>query len=110
MTKRDLSASEAAAGFAALGSEPRLDVLRSLIRAGRDGLTIAEIQLRTAMPPSTLAHHLRLLRTAGLIEQTRNGRSVLSRARFAHLEALAGYLLDQCCADVAALAPRRAAS
>lgn len=106
MTKHTpIAADQAAAGFAALGSGPRLQVLRCLVRAGRDGLAIGEIQRRLEVPGSTLAHHLRILREAGLIEQARDGRSVLSRARFGHVAALAGYLMDQCCADVTPLVP-----
>lgn len=91
----------AAQGFAAIGSEPRLDVLLLLVKAGPDGLTVGDIQARTAMPASTLAHHLRFLTAAGLIEQERQGRSVINRARFDHLENLGGYLLKECCADQA---------
>jgi len=89
----------AAGGFAALGSEARLQVLLSLVRAGGDGLTVGEIQVRTGMAASTLAHHLRLLTTAGLVEQEKHGRSVINRAAFSHLEELAGYILKECCAD-----------
>ena len=89
----------AAGGFAALGSEARLQVLLSLVRAGGDGLTVGEIQVRTGMAASTLAHHLRLLTTAGLVEQEKLGRSVINRAAFSHLEELAGYILKECGAD-----------
>lgn len=99
----------AAEAFAALGSLPRLGVLRCLVRAGHEGLSIGEIQRRLDVPGSTLAHHLRILRDAGLIEQARDGRSVLSRARFDRVSALADYLVDQCCADVAPLAPAEVA-
>ena len=34
---------EAAQGFAAIGSEPRLDVLLSLVRAGPEGLSLIHI-------------------------------------------------------------------
>lgn len=93
---------QAAQGFAAIGSEPRLQVLLLLVKAGPDGMTVGEVQARTGMAASTLAHHLRFLASAGLIEQQRDGRSVFSRARFDHLERLGGYLLDECCADSAA--------
>ena len=46
---------EAAQGFAAMGSEARLQVLRCLVRAGEPGLSVSEIQDRTGMAPSTLA-------------------------------------------------------
>ena len=89
----------AARGFAAVGSEPRLDLLLTLVRAGDDGLTVGEIQERTDMPPSTLAHHLKSLSTGGLIDQIRKGRLVINRASYDHIEALAGFLLRECCAD-----------
>ncbi len=98
---------EAAAGFAALGAEPRLAVLNVLVRAGREGLAIGEIQSRLGIPASTLAHHLRFLAAADLIEQTRDGRTVLTRARFDRVEALAAWLTRECCADAPRVAPRK---
>ena len=96
----NLPIEEAAQGFAAIGSEARLQVLRTLVRAGAQGLTVGEIQERTGMAASTLAHHLRFLTSAGLVDQTKNGRSVCNRAVYARLEALAGYILDECCTDL----------
>ena len=90
---------EAAQGFAAMGSEARLEVLRCLIRAGEAGLTVGEIQTRTGLAPSTLAHHLKFLAGADLIRPTPQGRSVGCRADFARLRALAGFILTECCAD-----------
>lgn len=89
----------AAQGFAAMGSEARLRVLRSLVRAGTDGLSVGEIQSRTAIAPSTLAHHLKALAAAGLIEQERDGRAIVSRARLDHLQALATLILEECCTE-----------
>lgn len=86
-------------GFAAMGSEARLHVLRSLVRAGTMGLAVGDIQERTGIPASTLAHHLRFLAAAGLIEQRKEGRSIISTARFDHLQDLAAYILTACCAD-----------
>ena len=90
---------QAAAGFAAMGSESRLQVLRSLIRAGQAGLTVSDIQERTGIAPSTLAHHIKFLVGAGVIQQERAGRTVINRADFEHLETLAGFILSECCAD-----------
>ena len=90
---------QAAQGFAAFGSEARLEVVRTLVRAGNEGLTIGEIQCRTGMAASTLAHHLKFLKSAGLIEQEKTGRSVINRAAYPRLEALAGYILKECCAE-----------
>ena len=102
-----LDLEEAAQGFAAVGSEPRLDVLLALVRAGHDGLTVGEIQERVNLPASTLAHHLRFLTAGGLIEQHRRGRTVVNRAAYERIEALAGFLMRECCAEAR---PGRAAS
>ena len=90
---------QAAQGFAAVGSEPRLEVLLALVRAGYDGLTVGEIQERVGLPASTLAHHLRFLAAGGLIQQKKQGRSVINYAAFEHVEALAAFLLKECCTD-----------
>ena len=112
-----LAVEEAAQGFAAVGSEPRLMVLRMLVRAGTEGLTrvrdstypVSEIQDRIALPASTLAHHLRFLAAGGLIEQERQGRAVISRAAYDRIEALAAFLLDECCTDARPSPQARAA-
>ena len=104
-----LSIEEAAQGFAACGSEPRLTVLRLLVRAGDAGLTVEEIQERSGLPASTLAHHLRVLAAGGLVVQERKGRAVVSRAAYRQLEALAAFLLDECCADARPSRQARAA-
>lgn len=97
---------EAAQGFAAVGSEPRLDVLLSLVRAGPEGLSVGEVQDRVDLPASTLAHHLRFLAAAGLIEQEREGRVVRNRAAFARIEGLADFLVRECCSESKAPHPQ----
>lgn len=94
-----LDTEEAAQGFAAIGSEARLQVLQTLVRAGQSGLPVGAIQDRTGMAASTLAHHLRFLTSAGLVEQQKTGRTVINRAVFGRLEDLAGYILKECCAE-----------
>ena len=94
-----LALEEAAQGFAAVGSEPRLEVLLTLVRAGSDGLTVGDLQEHVGLPASTLAHHLRFLAAGGLIEQVRQGRTVLNRAAYARIEELAGFLLRECCTE-----------
>lgn len=94
------SLEEVAQGFAAIGSEPRLEVLLALVRAGPDGLNVGDIQKRTGIPASTLTHHLRFLAAAKLIEQTKNGRVIRNHAAFDRIEELAGYLIRECCADI----------
>ncbi|MGF1622651.1 MAG: ArsR/SmtB family transcription factor [Rhodomicrobiaceae bacterium] len=99
ISSNELDLEEVAQGFAAMGSEARLQVVLTLVRAGNSGLTIGDIQSRTGMAASTLAHHLKFLASAGLIEQQKAGRAVINRASFTRLETLAAYILKECCAD-----------
>lgn len=89
----------AAQGFSAMGSESRLEVLQTLVRAGENGLLVGDIQQRTGIPGSTLAHHLKFLSSADLIVQNRQGRTIINQANYQHLHALAAFILEQCCAD-----------
>ncbi|MBO9447748.1 metalloregulator ArsR/SmtB family transcription factor [Ruegeria sp. R14_0] len=89
----------AAAGFSAMGSEARLKVLKTLVRAGQTGLTVGEIQDRTGIAPSTLAHHLRFLAAGGVVEQEKVGRSTINRANYDELRSLAQFILSECCVD-----------
>jgi DNA-binding transcriptional ArsR family regulator len=90
---------EAAGGFAAMGSEARLKVLRCLIRAGHAGLMVQDIQERTGIAPSTLAHHLKFLSGAGVVVQEKMGRATINRADFNRLRDLADFILSECCSD-----------
>lgn len=96
----DLPITVLASGFAALGSEQRLAVLRALVRAGPDGLTMGELGRRTGVTGSTLTHHLRVLTGAGLVTQERRGRQVICAAlAYDAVRALSRFLLEECCAD-----------
>ena len=93
----------AAAKFAALGSEQRLAVLQTLVRAGPEGLNMGALGDRTGITGSTLTHHLKILAAAGLVSQARQGRQIIcAGADYAEVEALSAYLLRHCCADSAA--------
>ncbi len=89
----------AAQGFSAMGSESRLEVLQTLVRAGDKGLLVGDIQQRTGIPGSTLAHHLKFLTSADLIMQNRQGRTIVNQANYRHLQALAAFILEECCKD-----------
>ncbi|MBZ8118250.1 metalloregulator ArsR/SmtB family transcription factor [Roseovarius sp. LXJ103] len=90
----------AASTFAALGSEQRLAVLRTLVRAGPEGLSIGTLGQRTGVTGSTLTHHMKILAQAGLVTQERQGRSIICAAvAYDELRALSEFLLRECCAD-----------
>ena len=90
---------EAASTFAALGSEQRLAVLRTLVRSGGKGLPVGKVAERTGVTGSTLTHHLRLLAQAGLVRQTKEGRQILCSIDHDAVRRLSEYLLSECCAD-----------
>lgn len=69
------------------------------MRAGEAGLTVGEIQNRTGIAPSTLAHHLRFLAAGGVVEQEKIGRTTINRACYDELKTLAQFILSECCAD-----------
>ena len=90
---------KAALGFNAVGSKHRLGVLLELVKVGKSGLTIGEIQEQLNLPASTMAHHLDFLKDADLIYQERKGRSIFNYAKFDHIELLGNYLLKKCCVE-----------
>lgn len=95
-----LTVVEAASTFAALGSEQRLGVLNTLVRAGPKGLSIGELGERAGITGSTLTHHVKILTQAGLVKQEKRGRSIIcAAAAHEELRALSDYLLRECCAD-----------
>ena len=90
----------AASAFAALGSEQRLSVLRTLVRAGAEGLSIGELGERCGVTGSTLTHHVKILAQAGLVTQARQGRSIICAAvAYDQVRTLSNFLLSECCAD-----------
>lgn len=90
----------AASTFAALGSEQRLMVLRILVRAGHEGLSIGELGQRSGVTGSTLTHHMKILSQAGLVTQEKKGRSIICAAvAYDKLQYLSEFLLHECCAD-----------
>ena len=59
--------------FAALGTEPRLRIVRLLLSAHPDGMTVGEIQAELGIPNSTLSHHLDKLKNEDLAIVQREG-------------------------------------
>jgi DNA-binding transcriptional ArsR family regulator len=87
----------AVAALAALAQNNRLDVFRLLIEAGPDGMPAGEIAAALGLAPNTLTFHFDRLRGAGLVTVRRDGRSMIYAARFETMNALLGYLTDNCC-------------
>lgn len=89
----------------ALGSPTRLGIYRALVRAGENGLPVGKLQLKLDIPSSTLSHHLRKLIDVSLVSQERQATTLICRANYPSMNALIGYLSDECCSDGAGCAP-----
>ena len=85
------------ASLSALAQEHRLALFRLLVQAGEDGMAAGRIAEALGLPNSSLSFHLAQLQSAGLIEQERQGRSLIYRADYAAMNALIAYLTENCC-------------
>src|SRR5215831_3196214 len=91
---------DALAALAALAQENRLDAYRLLVQAGPDGMPAGEVAEALGLPPNTLTFHFDRLREAGLVTVRREGRSMIYAAQFDAMNALLGYLTENCCRGV----------
>ena len=96
---------QAAAAFSALGHENRVQVMRLLVQAGLNGLTVGQMRDALGVPATTFAHHLKALVLAGLVKQEKDGREVISTADYGAIQSLAAFLMEDCCKG--AFAPAR---
>jgi len=94
-----MSTDDIAPRLAALGNPSRLEIYRALVRAGRDGLPVAGVQAKLAIPASTLSHHLRKLIEVGLVHQVRAGTSLICHADLGVMESTFALFVRECCAD-----------
>jgi ArsR family transcriptional regulator len=102
-TDPTLELAQIASAFAALGSEQRLGVLRCLVRAGPEGLSIGTLGTRTGVTGSTLTHHMKVLAQAGLVEQEKQGRSIICvSVAYDRARVLSDFLMTECCVDAPA--------
>lgn len=92
-----MNASEAVNALGALSQEHRLSIFRLLVQAGKDGMAAGAIADALGVPNSSLSFHLAHLTRAGLIAQERQSRSLIYRADYRTMNALVGYLMENCC-------------
>jgi ArsR family transcriptional regulator, arsenate/arsenite/antimonite-responsive transcriptional repressor len=83
--------------LAALAQETRLDIFRLLVQAGEGGMPAGKIGEQLGLPSATLTFHLKELKHAGLIAFVREGRSLIYSAVYPTMNALLGYLTENCC-------------
>lgn len=97
-TTREMDSPSAIAALGALAQEHRLALFRLLVQAGEDGMPAGAIAAALGVPNSSLSFHLAQLSRAGLVRQRRQHRSIIYSADYGTMNALVGYLLENCCA------------
>ena len=91
--------------FAALGSEPRLQIMRLLLSAHPTGMTVGEIQEELGIPGSTLSHHLDKLRQEDLVVSRKEKQWIWYAANAQALQDLLSFLYAECCTRSRAVEP-----
>jgi len=91
--------------FAAIGTEPRLRIIRLLLSAHPEGMVVGEIQAELGIPPSTLSHHLEKLKNEDLITVQRESTFLRYSANAEALQELLGFLYAECCTRSKAIRP-----
>ena len=103
----------AVASLSALAQNSRLAIFRLLVQAGAQGMSAGSIGDKLDLPPATLSFHLAGLTRAGLAKSRQDGRFIIYSADFERMNALVGYLTENCCGGAScapvAVRPRKVA-
>ena len=91
--------------LAAMGTEPRLRIIRLLLSAHPDGMVVGEIQEELGIPPSTLSHHLEKLKNEDLVTVQRESTFLRYSANAEVLQELLAFLYAECCTRSGAVRP-----
>jgi DNA-binding transcriptional ArsR family regulator len=93
--------------LSAMGTEPRLRIMRLLLSAYPDGMVVGEIGEELEIPNSTLSHHLEKLKNEELVSVKREGTFLRYSANSAALQELLGFLYAECCTRNKAVEAKR---
>ena len=92
--------------FSAMGTEPRLRIMQSLLSAHPEGLVVGDIQEELEIPGSTLSHHLDKLKNEDLVRVRRESTFLRYTANVEALQELLQFLYAECCTRNKALEPQ----
>ena len=93
--------------LSAMGTEPRLRIMRLLLSAHPEGMVVGEIGEELEIPNSTLSHHLEKLKNEDLVSVRREGTFLRYRANTEGLQELLGFLYAECCTRNKAIEPQK---
>ena len=93
--------------LSAMGTEPRLRIMRLLLSAHPEGLVVGEIQSEMDIPNSTLSHHLEKLKNEELVNVRRESTFLRYTANTEALQELLQFLYAECCTRNNAVKPQK---
>jgi ArsR family transcriptional regulator, arsenate/arsenite/antimonite-responsive transcriptional repressor len=96
--------------LAALGTEPRLRIMRLLLSAHPEGMIVGDVGSELNIPSSTLSHHLEKLKNEDLVKVRREGTFLWYSANTEALQELLGFLYAECCGRNKAIKPEQIAT
>jgi ArsR family transcriptional regulator len=83
--------------LSALAQDSRLAIFRALVQAGPAGLAAGRISEITGIAQSSLSFHLKELSHAEMVSSQQAGRFIIYSANFSTMNALLGFLTENCC-------------
>jgi ArsR family transcriptional regulator, arsenate/arsenite/antimonite-responsive transcriptional repressor len=93
--------------LSAMGTEPRLKIMRLLLSAHPGGMVVGDIGNELEIPSSTLSHHLEKLKNESLVNVRREGTFLWYSANTGVLQELLGFLYAECCTRNKAIEPQK---
>jgi DNA-binding transcriptional ArsR family regulator len=93
--------------LSAMGTEPRLRIVRLLLGAHPEGMVVGEVGEELGIPSSTLSHHLEKLKNEDLVRVRREGTYLWYSANTEALQELLGFLYAECCTRNKAVQPEK---
>ena len=92
-----MESNTAVESLAALAQGSRLQGYRLLVQAGPEGLAASALAERLGIPANTLSFHLKTLSHADLVLARQEGRFIYYSANYRQMNALLGFLTENCC-------------
>ena len=93
--------------LSAMGSEPRLRIMKLLLSAHPNGICVCDIGSELEVAASTLSHHLEKLKNEDLVHVQREGTFLRYAANARALEELLAFLYAECCTRNKAVEPQK---
>lgn len=105
--KNDDAVARYARMLSAIGTEPRLRIVRLLLSAHPRGMVVGDIASELEISGSTLSHHLERLKNEDVVKVLREGTFLRYSTNTLALQDLLGFLYAECCTRNKAIEPQK---